>query len=568
LRQPTVVLPFTLLDNREKRIRYWWPLVLLVAALAYGYQLGGLHIPKIGDENVYFQITKRTANAGHWLPLQAADGLENTKPPLLFWQGLVTTGWGQHWTLLRLRLPSLLFTVLVGLLVFLLAQRMSKDRETAYIATASFLAFSSTFQHGRPYLVNMPETLFVFLPAFLLLYYGNAKHHWRTWLLTGISLGIASLYKSFALIVPALFSLGWMLLSLRNFDVVKFSKQDAPRLLVAGVIALAMFSVWPLLDPDPKSILENFVFGENAAKITQGNYFSGLFSGPYPVWRIWLGHLTNAGLIAVPLAWVAVSAIRHRKSLAEDEKLLWLFVLGFLVVFTVPAQRQENYLLATVPALSILIGLNWQRISKTGLLVSYLPLLLSIFIILFLMNGINSRVLPGVYGIAGFLPAVMALLLIAAGATSCRHTDKYIHLVVFLCFLSLSSLLSPFEGGYGRYSSETQRRMAGQTVYMPSNFRSRYERYRFLLPMDTRVIGYAAGDNATAQKFLDSGAYVGVYATAPLSENTWPSYEVVGQRLDIRTRQTDEEVRQILTEGRFDLLFHHEVILKRKILKG
>jgi len=140
--------------------------------------------------------------------------------------------------------------------------------------------------------------------------------------------------------------------------------------------------------------------------------------------------------------------------------------------------------------------------------------------------------------------------------------------VVFLCFLSLSSLLAPFEGSYGRYNSETQRRLAGQTVYMPSNFRSRYERYRFLLPLDTRVIGYAAGDSAAAQQFLDSGAYVGVYVNGPLSKDTWPGYEVVGQRLDIRTRQNDEEVRQILTKGRFDLLFHHEVILKRKILKG
>jgi len=562
------VFPLTLLDNREKRIRYWWPLVLLVAALAYGYQLGGLHIPKIGDENVYFQITKRTADTGHWLPLQAADGLENTKPPLLTWQGLVTTGWGKHWTLVRLRLPSLWFTTLVSLLVFLLAQRISRDRETAFIATASFLAFSSTFQHGRPYLVNMPETLFVFLPAFLLLYFKNDKRDWRLWLLAGVSLGMASLYKSFALIVPALFSLGWMQLSLRGFDFGKFFRQDSARLLLAGVIALAIFSVWPLLDPDPKSIFENFILGENATKLSRGDYFSGLFSGPYPVWRIWLGHLTNAGLIAVPLAWVAIGAIRNRKSLPEAEKLLWIFVLGFLMVFTVPAQRQENYLLATIPALSILIGLNWQRISKTGLLVSYLPVLLSVFIILFLMTGIDSRVLPGAYGATGFLPPVLALLLIAAGATSCRHTDKYFHLVLFLCFLSLSSLLSPFEAAHGRYSNETQRRLAGQTVYMPSNFRSRYERYRFLLPLDTRVIGYAAGDNAAAQNYLDSGAYVGVYVAGPLSKNTWPGYEVVGQRLDIRTRQTDEEVRQILTKGRFDLLFHHEVILKRKTLKG
>jgi len=554
-----------LLDNKEARIRYWWPLVLLVAALAYCYQLGGLHIPKIGDENVYFQITQRTADAGHWLPLQAADGLTDTKPPLLFWQGLLTTNWGAHWTLVRLRLPSLFFTALVTLLVFLLAQRISKDRETAYISAASFLAFTSTFQYGRPYLVNMPETLFVFLPVFLLMYYRDWELKSRLWLIIGVSLGIASLYKSFALIVPALAAIAWMRLSMSQYDFNNFFRQDLARIVASGVIALALFALWPLLDPNPGSVLNNFVFGENVVKLSQNNYFSGLFSGPYPVWRIWFGHLTNAGLFLVPLAWVAVMAIRQRKTLPDTEKLLWIFVLTFLVVFTVPAQRQENYLLATVPALSILVGLNWNKISKTGFLVSYLPLLLSVYIFLYVMTGIDHGMLPGIYTFTNFLPVVLALILIVVGGATCRHSDKFVHLVVFLCYLSVSSLLSPFEGAKGRYSTETQNQMAGKTIYMPSNFRSRYERYSFILP-GADIRGYNPRSQRTRENILQKGNLVGIYL--PVNNFCDSRYKIYGERLDIKNRQTPEEVRDIIFRGRFDLLFQREFIVSLKVLSA
>ena len=35
----------------------------------------------------------------------------NTKPPALFWQGVVMTDWGRHWELWRVRLPVALYTL-------------------------------------------------------------------------------------------------------------------------------------------------------------------------------------------------------------------------------------------------------------------------------------------------------------------------------------------------------------------------------------------------------------------------------------------------------------------------
>ena len=102
-------LPF--LDNKNFRLRYWWPLITLVAVFSYFYNLDGLHIPKIGDEAPYYHVTRLTADSGHWLPLQGDYGLQNTKPPLLFWQGIVSTSWATHWTLERLRLPIVFYSL-------------------------------------------------------------------------------------------------------------------------------------------------------------------------------------------------------------------------------------------------------------------------------------------------------------------------------------------------------------------------------------------------------------------------------------------------------------------------
>jgi len=563
-----MLIPPPFLVKPELRLRYWWPAVTLIAVFAYVYSLGGLHIPKIGDENVYLQITHRTAEAGHWLPLQAADGLGNTKPPLLFWQGLLTSNWGKNWDLVSLRWPSLIFTGLVSLLVFALALRLSQRRETAYIALLSFLAFSSTFQHGRPYLTNMPETLFVFFPAFFYLYRPRflSNVDWRFGLVAGTSMGLAALYKSFMLLAPGGFSLAWMMWVDRRRDTLVFVRRDSPSLIVMGLVTVSMFLLWPLLDPEPGAILKEFVFGENLSKLGSADYLSGLVSGPYPVFRIWLGHLTNAGLMALPLIALAIHAFRRRATLTREEKLLWIYVLGFIVVYTLPAQRQENYLLPTVPALAVLLGLGWQRFTNHHVMIFALPLALTILLLLFLMNGIDHRVLPGVYGFLSYLPLLLALFLTILVTISCSFSTHLFHAVIFLCFISLSSLLNPFEGEHGTYSDAAQRAVAGQTVYMPSDFRSRYERYRFMLPTDTRIVGYAPGQAAQIEPWLASGRTVAVIR--PYNEPAPSGYRILGQRVDLRTRQTGDEVRKILFDRRLDLLFHKEIILQRQTAAG
>ena len=124
-----------------------WVCLAIAVALGYLFGLGGDHIPRIGDELVYSHIAHLTAETGRWLPLVSSyDYMRNTKPPLLFWQAMVAGGWAEegHWTLLRLRLPSLAYTWGIALMVGLLTCRIVRadalqalQRQAAPLAAAT-----------------------------------------------------------------------------------------------------------------------------------------------------------------------------------------------------------------------------------------------------------------------------------------------------------------------------------------------------------------------------------------------------------------------------------------------
>ncbi|MDB5929432.1 MAG: 4-amino-4-deoxy-L-arabinose transferase and related glycosyltransferase of family-like protein, partial [Polaromonas sp.] len=206
-----------------------WISLAVIVALGYLFGLGGDHIPRNGDELVYANIARLTAASGHWLPLQSAwDFMRNTKPPLLFWQAMVVGGWGEHWTLLRLRLPSLAYTWGIALMVGLLTCRIvrgstpaaSADTATAAqgnrnamtlgaIAALVYLSFFTTYRYGRPYLTSAAETFWLF-GVFFALAWSPAKLMASTWkfpLIAGLAVGIGCLYKSFVMVVPVGFGL-------------------------------------------------------------------------------------------------------------------------------------------------------------------------------------------------------------------------------------------------------------------------------------------------------------------------------------------------------------------------
>ena len=91
---------------------------LVLACITYFYGLDSRFAPKNGDEYPYTHIVRMTNAADAWLPLQSEMvGIKNTKPPLLFWQGMLSTDHGKAWSLVNLRWPSLAYTALTAILI-------------------------------------------------------------------------------------------------------------------------------------------------------------------------------------------------------------------------------------------------------------------------------------------------------------------------------------------------------------------------------------------------------------------------------------------------------------------
>ena len=223
---------------------------------------------------------------------------------------------------------------------------------------------------------------------------GKYRERYWLWVLVGLSLGVACLFKSFALVAPAGLALTWSVLVARRYQRLAFLRFDVPRILLASFVALACFAIWPALDPEPAEILQHFVLEENVGKLGGDGYLRGLFFGPYPLHRLWLGHLANAGLFALPLVYLVVVSVRDRARMSVDEKSLWILVLSFLVVYSVPGQRQENYLLPSVPALAVLMAMRWRHIGSRWFHFFNLPAIVALVLLIPLLIAIRDDVLP------------------------------------------------------------------------------------------------------------------------------------------------------------------------------
>jgi 4-amino-4-deoxy-L-arabinose transferase-like glycosyltransferase len=531
-----------------------WAAALVLGAVAYLHGLGDTFIPSIGDEPPYLQIARVTRASGRFLPLLSDTGITNTKPPLLFWQGIVAASAGTF-DLFWLRLPNVLLTFATAAAAGFLAFRITRRRGMAFLAAALFLAFRSTVQHGRPFLTNPGETFFLFLPLVLL--HGRSAPRLGLALACGASLGAAALYKSFAVVVPGTLAIALVLLRRSEFAPLAFLRRWGPFLAGAGALGLAAFLLWPALDPHPDLVWAQFVVGENAGKLRPGGYLAGMVSGPYPVWRMWLAPLSNAGLLAPLVVGLLVDLWRRRRALSPDESELWLFVLAYLAFYTLPSQRQENYVLPTSAAIAVLLALRFEALGAVWLRIALVPLALAGFA-LPVLEVVAARAAHAPWSpLAG---AVAGLLGVVAAAATFR--DRLARAVFpalpALALLAISALLSPF----GRpFSPPTVSALAGRTVLFPDRFAREYEMYRYMAPgMDVR--GYGCPTHALECLPPDGLPPGALAAVVTSTSRPLPGWEAVEDRAHLRQRHTPAEIAAIV-RGDVTLLVDRLVVVRK-----
>jgi hypothetical protein len=87
--------------------------------------------------------------------------------------------------------------------------------------------------------------------------------------------------------------------------------------------------------------------------------------------------------------------------------------------------------------------------------------------------------------------------------------------------------------------------MQGKDIWIPCDFRAKDEEYRLLLP-GAKLYGYAAKDTAEVAKLISSYPIVAVQIPLGSKLELCDSCQIVGQRIEMRARHSNEEIIEML----------------------
>jgi len=312
--------------------------------------------------------------------------------------------------------------------------------------------------------------------------------------------------------------------------------------------------------------------GENVGKFgPHGNlsfgqgYLSKLLWGGSSIWSYALAFLTNAGLLTFPVVALFVVAYKRRGQLSNEEQLLWIWIAAMFLSFALPSQRSGRYLLAAMPAVALLCALNWQQISRKAFIASLVLAAALIAGIAYLavhlqaaMPDAQLYMLP--FWLLVWGAEILVLLAIAVPALT-RPLVNVVALLLLLCF---AVFLPPFDGAPGSYSAQAQREASGKEVGVPCNFRAMDEGYRFMLP-GAQISGYSEDQHLTASEL--AARYPLFVVQLALNDSALnggcSACKIIGQRLDIRGRQSSAELKEMFFQGKvYEYLFVREVLME------
>ncbi len=291
--------------------------------------------------------------SGDWIQPQFNHVRYYEKPPLLYWS-VATSYRFLGVNDFAARLPSALAYVGTSGVTFLLGLELLGP-EAAPMAALIYATSVGPYIFGR---FVFTDTLFVFCLTSSL--YGLAlvigrRSRWAGPLLFSTGMSLAAMTKGFVGIVFPVATAGtfWLLLSDRRL------LRDL-RPVLSSLIVLAVVVPWHvLLEVRDPSFLRFYVLNEHILRFLNARV--PIDYTPLSVPAFWLS--TCLWLLPWSLFLPGLIADRKaRRGLALP--LVWsAWVLGF---FTLNASRLEYYALPAFPALAVVLGGYWKRITASG----------------------------------------------------------------------------------------------------------------------------------------------------------------------------------------------------------
>jgi 4-amino-4-deoxy-L-arabinose transferase-like glycosyltransferase len=427
---------------------------------------------------------------------------------------------------MALRLPSIVYTfATTGLLAFF-TWRMSGKRRTACLAAVLYLLYFSTFRYGRVYLTSAPETFWLALPMWWVLWLrlrgfapgsvvlaSPIKVGALAYTLFGVAMGLGAAYKSFALVAPACAAVWCALLwGEPRFDWKAVLRTTAG-ITWSGLLGVGIFALWFVLDPDPAAVWQEFIVAENAGKMSNPmGYWQNAWNGPYPMWTQLLAYPVNAGLLALTglgFAWLMIKRgvrMSTYRSLTPAQRVLVAWLLVWLIVFTIPSQRSERYVIPAMPALAIGMALLWQRIGRVWSIATLLlmaPALVMLARIAYVIGemDVGSPVLSGIT----LLLAGLGLLAVFLGLFNARWTRNLSLLACATVYASFNLMVAPLSHPDTDYSEAVHAQLLGKQVAVPNGFTGQFENYHFVLP-GAKITPFDAAGRNTGELYPDMPA--------------------------------------------------------------
>lgn len=352
-------------------------LVLSALTMAIGLIYGNYQRVWTWDEEQNFEASRIFATQGLHAFFEEYDTypwLANQHPPLIpIINGLAMRVFGLD--LLVIRSISLVFTVGVVLITFLLGRRLYNQR-VAFLAASFVLTFPLVFRIGAAGLIDIQVTFFFALSIYLLLRLADRPTLWHA-LGLGLSLGAGVMSKYTMFLIGPVF-LSYFLLERRI-------RKQWVMLVPAALIPLLMLGAWVAYTPrigvtvpgfaglklfNNQTTLEqieetqlNSGEDENPLVFIEPGWF---LTDPYGIrWMLnsLLTRLPSAiGPYNIPLILLGAAVLLARRKKADLFLTLWVVTVFVSLLITIPDHR---YFLLIFPALTITIANGLDRLPKS-----------------------------------------------------------------------------------------------------------------------------------------------------------------------------------------------------------
>jgi 4-amino-4-deoxy-L-arabinose transferase-like glycosyltransferase len=377
-------------------------LLLVLAALLFSSDIRSWR--EFVRAESYFALGARLmVEQGDWLTPHAPDEQPLNKPPLTYWligvcYKLFGAGYGSA------RLPSVVAALGVLAIVYAIGFRFYGKR--VGMLSAALLATSMLFMSfARTAMSDMLLTLFVTasLGAFAIALTSESKHV----IFAGyVALALGLLTKGpIAIALVALPIAAELVISKSGAALKKL--RIGSGLLVVLAIAAPYFVI--VYFRRGAGVLWFFFIGENLQRFT-GNIYSDLAR---PFWyqlAAFFGDFVPWSLLILPAIWVSWKR-RQGGQTDRCERILYLWLLSTLLLFSISSFKRDYYLLPAMPAAALIVG----RLLSIEIRARFVRRTVQVFlivcaavIVLVAVATVKAATVLGVQSVARFVPICVA----------------------------------------------------------------------------------------------------------------------------------------------------------------